>query len=187
MALMLKLAVERNLLDSPGRVLEVGSLDVNGSYRQMFKGASWFGIDMEPGPGVDRVANLHDDFGELLADGVIPVDLVVSGQQLEHDPHPWLTVQAMVGAVWMEGGTVIVIAPWDFPYHHAPDFYRFSPEGLGALALNAVRHHSAWEGKNALRFRDVKIKSGWGAPSSESGESPDAWCVVTVPGPRGGA
>lgn len=38
-------------------ILEIGSLDVNGSIRDLFIGWDYFGIDLVKGPGVDRVAD----------------------------------------------------------------------------------------------------------------------------------
>jgi 23S rRNA G2069 N7-methylase RlmK/C1962 C5-methylase RlmI len=38
------------------RVLEIGSYDVNGGIRHLFRGASdYVGVDLDHGPGVDRV------------------------------------------------------------------------------------------------------------------------------------
>lgn len=39
------------------RVLEMGSRDVNGTARPLFKRCRYLGIDLMNGPGVDRVAN----------------------------------------------------------------------------------------------------------------------------------
>src|SRR5208283_1437369 len=73
-----------------GRVLEVGSMDINGSIRPAFGDASeYIGIDLTPGPGVDRVMSAHD------LDQAWPAgwfDTVVCCEMLEHDPMPWKTV-----------------------------------------------------------------------------------------------
>lgn len=37
------------------KVLEIGSLDINGSIRSMFQNCEYTGIDLGPGPGVDVV------------------------------------------------------------------------------------------------------------------------------------
>jgi hypothetical protein len=37
------------------RVLDIGSLDINGSVRPLFRGGTYTGIDVAAGPGVDIV------------------------------------------------------------------------------------------------------------------------------------
>jgi SAM-dependent methyltransferase len=37
--------------------LDLGGADINGTARAHFPGATWFGLDAEPGPGVDFVAD----------------------------------------------------------------------------------------------------------------------------------
>jgi SAM-dependent methyltransferase len=72
-----------------GKVLDVGSYNVNGTYRPIFgSGYSYQGLDISPGPNVDIVANnlyrwpVEDNF----------YDLVISGQCLEHVEAPWLWI-----------------------------------------------------------------------------------------------
>jgi GT2 family glycosyltransferase/SAM-dependent methyltransferase len=61
------------------RVLEVGSLNINGTVREFFTDCEYVGIDLAPGPGVDRVIRAHDLI-ELDA-----YDVVISTEALEHD------------------------------------------------------------------------------------------------------
>lgn len=62
------------------RVLDVGSYNVNGDNRYLFTGCQYLGIDIAPGPNVDRVVAGH----ELdLPDGSF--DVVISTECLEHD------------------------------------------------------------------------------------------------------
>lgn len=60
-------------------VLDVGSLDINGSNRSLFEGARYLGIDLSEGPNVDRVAFVH----QLECD--TPFDTIVSTEAFEHD------------------------------------------------------------------------------------------------------
>lgn len=109
------------------QVLEVGSLDVNGSVSGVFYGRYW-GVDIRCGPGVDQVAD-----GEALPfpDGSYAV--VISTDTLEHVERPWRFVAEM-GRVVKPGGHVIVTTVgYDFPEHdHPHDFWRF---GKGALEI----------------------------------------------------
>ncbi len=60
------------------RVLDVGSLDINGSNRIHFRKCDYTGIDLGNGRGVDVVCRAH----EWNAD---PYDVVISTECLEHD------------------------------------------------------------------------------------------------------
>ena len=64
------------------RVVEFGSLDINGSVRKFFRDCDYTGIDLAPGPGVDVVSAAKDWSPEP---GSRPVDVVVSTEMLEHD------------------------------------------------------------------------------------------------------
>jgi SAM-dependent methyltransferase len=66
-----------------GKIVEIGSFDVNGSVRAIFRtAAEYLGVDLQNGPGVDVVALGHEvDW----PDGTF--DVAVSGECFEHDPH----------------------------------------------------------------------------------------------------
>jgi SAM-dependent methyltransferase len=102
--------------------LEVGSLDVNGSVRSLFRG-SYVGVDMRPGPGVDQIANA----AELPFPAAL-FEVVVSTEMLEHDPAPWLSLAEM-GRVLKSGGHLLLTTRGNgFGEHNEPsDFWRFMP------------------------------------------------------------
>jgi SAM-dependent methyltransferase len=62
-------------------VLEVGSLDINGSVRDMFSSCNYVGVDIGNGPGVDLVCSGHE-----LAFPDNSFDTVVSAECFEHNP-----------------------------------------------------------------------------------------------------
>jgi SAM-dependent methyltransferase len=111
-------------------VLEVGSLDVNGSVRPLFANVgSYFGIDFRQGPNVDSVMNAHDmGFQDE------SFDVVISTEMLEHDDEFWVSVKE-IGRVLKKGGIMILTArgngfmPHDYPY----DFWRFMPASFNKL------------------------------------------------------
>ena len=116
----------------PLSVVDIGSYDVNGSYRTLFGSANWSyrGIDLEAGPGVDIV--LKSPYRLPFASG--SVDLVISGQAFEHIEFFWLTWLEML-RVLKPGGLVFLIAPSRGPEHRYPqDCWRFYPDGYRALA-----------------------------------------------------
>jgi SAM-dependent methyltransferase len=128
-------------------VVDIGSYDVNGSYRPLFAQPGWryTGVDLEAGPGVDVV--LSSPYRLPFATGSI--DLVVSGQAFEHIEHFWMTWLEMQ-RVLRPGGLVFLIAPSRGPEHRYPqDCWRFYPDGYRALAkiggCELVEVHTDWE------------------------------------------
>ena len=109
-------------------VLEVGSLDVNGSVRPLFAGP-YTGVDMRSGPGVDVVA-----FADALPFPDSSFDVVVSTEMLEHDPSPWLSLAEM-GRVLRPGGHLVLTTRGNgFGEHLEPgDYWRFMPGARGRL------------------------------------------------------
>jgi SAM-dependent methyltransferase len=71
-----------------GRVVEIGSRNINGSVRPLFGDAEYVGVDRMEGPGVDVVADITQWFGRGR------YDCVVCAGVLEHVDNP----DALVGA-----------------------------------------------------------------------------------------
>lgn len=63
------------------KILEVGSLNVNGSVRVMFKDCNYIGIDVGKGGGVDIVCPIHEYIHPE------EFDTVISTEMLEHDKY----------------------------------------------------------------------------------------------------
>ena len=115
---------------APDTVVDIGSCDVNGSYRSLFPGSRYIGIDMEPGPGVDRVATRPYRYPVASNS----TDLVISGQVFEHIEFFWLAWLEMSRIV-RRGGLIFLLAPSRGPEHRYPvDCWRFYPDGFRALA-----------------------------------------------------
>lgn len=112
------------------RVLEVGSMDINGGVRDLFPDSDYLGVDLAEGPGVDRVLSAHV-LDEHLEPG--SYDLVLCLEMLEHDECPWLTV-AQLALMARPGGLVLITARGNgFPEHNRPDRWRFMRDGLVSL------------------------------------------------------
>jgi len=115
----------------PAIVLDVGSLDVNGTYKHLFAGDDYIGCDLVGGPNVTVV--LDPDKPYKMPFEACQFDLVVCGQVLEHSPMPWLIVQEMK-RVLKPGGYIILVAPSAGPRHFTPDCWRLTDAGMRGLA-----------------------------------------------------
>lgn len=115
-----------------GSLLEVGSYDKNGSYRPLFPGFSYFGLDIREGPGVDMVVAENEDW-----DLGRKFDVVLCGQCLEHVRRPWRLMR-IIGRHMKRGALLYLAAPFCWPHHSEPkDFQRFTPDGLHIMLMEA--------------------------------------------------
>jgi SAM-dependent methyltransferase len=112
------------------RVLEIGSLDINGTIRDFFTASEYIGVDLAEGKGVDLVAQ-----GQDLVFPDSSFDVVVSAECFEHNPF-WLeTFENMVrmsrkyvvftcaSTGRPEHGTAAT-TPGDSPFTIGWDYYR---------------------------------------------------------------
>jgi SAM-dependent methyltransferase len=127
-------------------IADIGSHDVNGSYRPIFDAPSWsyWGVDLSAGPNVDVVLSSPYRFPFATAS----FDLVVSGQAFEHIDYFWLSWLEMVRILRPEG-LIFLIAPSRGPEHRYPvDCWRFFPDAYRALArwgeVEAVEINTDW-------------------------------------------
>ena len=81
------------------KILEIGSLIINGSLRQIFyKSAEYVGVDLGAGPGVDVISKGHEiDFPNDY------FDLALSAECFEHDQFWDLTFQKMIDLTRPDG------------------------------------------------------------------------------------
>lgn len=129
--------IERHASGLGDDVLEVGSRLHDPSCwwlvnRDLAQGR-WLGIDMQPGHGVDQVADIH----------ALPVEWegrfsgVLCSEVLEHVARPWLALPELL-RVMQPGGTAIFTTLFAFPEHGFPDdYWRYSCSGLKLLLEDA--------------------------------------------------
>jgi SAM-dependent methyltransferase len=115
------------------RVLEVGSLNVNGSLRPHVEAlgpASYKGIDLTAGPGVDMVADISDRGWTRGG-----FDLVISTEMLEHAKDWREAVRCMKRLLDPLGVILLTTRSIGFARHHEHpgDFWRFSVEQMAAI------------------------------------------------------
>lgn len=73
------------------KVLEIGSLDINGSLRSLFIQCEYTGVDLAPGKGVDIVSLGHE---LSIPDNTF--DTVLSAECFEHNPYWFETFTNMI-------------------------------------------------------------------------------------------
>lgn len=117
-------------------VLEVGSRIDDGQpwlvNRDLATGA-WLGIDVQPGDGVDRVADAQN----LPAEWSGRFSGVLCSEVLEHVARPWLAIPEIF-RVLQPGGYVVITTLFSFPEHGYPDdYYRYSASGIRLLLTDA--------------------------------------------------
>lgn len=128
--------------DVAGRtVLEVGSAMINGSVRPQIEAmgpASYTGLDLAPGPGVDIAEPMGVEYfaTAALASGA-SYDLVVSCEMLEHAERWVAAFRAMANLVAPGGKLVLTCRGPGFPFHNPPDHWRFTPSDLWRAAVLA--------------------------------------------------
>ena len=147
-----KLKVEHPNHFSEGcRVLEYGSLDINGGVRSIFNAPQeYVGIDCQAGRGVDWVGVCHEyehPVGEF--------DVVISTEMLEHDPY-WRKSLEHACSMLRSGGLFIMTcaAPRRAPHNHddspEPGYYENRTDDD---VLDELAKHAQWENLAAFYNR----------------------------------
>jgi hypothetical protein len=143
-------------------VLEVGSLNVNGTVRDFFTQCVYLGIDLGPGPGVDEVTHICDG-----PDDCLGADVVISCEALEHDRRWRSSLPAMWSRVRPGGLLIVTCAGPARPRHgvhgsgewcspHTLDYY----QGLGDEDLRAALDVDWHTDSTDLDTRAYAVKPG---------------------------
>jgi len=103
-----------------GTVVDMGSYDVNGTYRSLISG-KYIGADIIPGPNVDVIVG-SDEWDEIEN-----VDAVISGSTIEHvaDIPGFMTE---IYRILKPGGIFCIVAPSEGPAHDYPIWIGNFPE-----------------------------------------------------------
>lgn len=133
--------------------LDVGALDVNGTYRPIIERRGWHytGLDIAAGPNVDVVA---EPYRYPLEDGAF--DVVLSGSTMEHVAALWRWAHE-VARVLRPGGLMVLVGPHTFREHRYPaDYWRIMPQGMDYLLREAGLERIIVE-----KGRQMTAGSGW--------------------------
>lgn len=131
-----------------GDILDVGSLNVNGSAREVYtQFKSYVGIDIREGKDVDIVMNSHDLLARF---GEASFDTIVCVNALEHDNKFWETLDAMKTVLKPGGFEVFCVPTFNFPIHNHPeDYWRMSEQAIKEVVF---------EGYEVLNLKEVFTK-----------------------------
>jgi hypothetical protein len=121
-------------LPSPS-VLELGTLQSVPGRSTLHRdwvphAAEFLGTDIEDGPDVDIVADLHRLTAVV---GAERFDVIISASTFEHLKYPTLAAHELMKALTV-GGLLYVQTHQSFPLHGYPnDYFRFSKDALASL------------------------------------------------------
>jgi SAM-dependent methyltransferase len=118
-------------------ILEVGSYNVNGSFRTIFVPKipkSYIGVDIAMGPGVDKVCAIKDIVTTF---GNSSFDIIISTEAIEHI-EDWKTAINNLKSVCKVGGTLYLTSrSKGFPYHGYPhDYWRYELSDIRQIFSN---------------------------------------------------
>jgi SAM-dependent methyltransferase len=130
-------SANRELIEG-GRVLEIGSYDVNGTARSLFPATEYVGADLVAGPGVDLVGYGHDiDLPDAY------FDVAISGECFEHDPHWRATFENMVRLTRPGGLVAFTCASRGRPEHGTARTKVKDSPGTQSLGVDYYRNLTA--------------------------------------------
>lgn len=132
------------------RVLEVGSLDINGTVRDHFVNCDYLGIDVGEGKCVDKVIPGQDFDGASNS-----FDTVISCECFEHNPE-WVATFKNMHRVCKPGGLVIMTCATDGRPEHGTT--RTTP-GCSPLTLdwNYYKNLNESHFRKALELQEMFI------------------------------
>lgn len=112
-------------------VLDIGSADINGTYRSLFPNRKYIGVDLTLGLNVDVIIN-SKEWNELK-----DVDVVISGQTLEHVADIPKFLNTLFN-VLKNDGLICMIAPSAGPAHEFPIWVgHFSKSKMSKIMTDA--------------------------------------------------
>lgn len=164
------------------RVLEVGSFDVNGSPRpvvEAYRPASYLGIDIVDGPGVDKICPAERIVEEFGPDSF---DVIISTEMMEHVRDWRLILSNMKRSLAPDGLLVVTTRSFGFPQHDYPgDYWRYELSDMrilfGDLTIERLEaDEPATPGVFIVaRKPNTSMSSTWSVSPSTR------WCAATGP------
>jgi hypothetical protein len=127
----------RHAHEFTGPFLEVGSRNYGNTqdFRSLLASKGrYIGADLQPGPGVDMVADFTADFAAIdAALGGLRFGTILCLSVLEHCKQPFVMADHLTRLL-NPGGKIYVSVPFAFKFHGFPsDYWRFTHEGVRLL------------------------------------------------------
>jgi SAM-dependent methyltransferase len=110
------------------KVLDVGSLDINGNNRMFFDNCEYYGLDVAPGPNVDIICYVHE---HKALDG--EYGAIISGSCFEHDRFYKDSLKQIVRMLKPGGIFLCSVPTTGYPEHGTR---RIKPEDAPLLTSN---------------------------------------------------
>ena len=130
-------------------VCDVGSYDVNGTFKPIFRKHKYIGLDIIEGPNVDIVSS--DEYKYPFLDETFNV--VISGSTIEHVKNIFKWIIELK-RITKRRGTLCIIGPSRFQQHNYPvDCWRIYPDGMKFLLEEIA-------GLNVLEIKKGKSNRG---------------------------
>jgi len=105
-------------------ILEIGSLNINGTIRDLFPKNPYVGVDIVAGKDVDEVMSSHDlKYKDDYFDGVISICT------FPHDTHWWKSLEECKRVLIKGGWFILTLASLHCVEHNRPDYWRFTIDG----------------------------------------------------------
>lgn len=134
------------------RTLDIGSRDINGNNRWLLShGAKYTGIDLGAGPNVDVVAHAADWYRQGW--DLVPFDLVLCTEALEHDRRWADTLRAAV-AMLRPGGLLVITCAGPGRAEHGTHFG--TPED-SPQTLDHYQNLEGWQIAEVLEVEDMQM------------------------------
>ena len=126
-------------LNLQGKILDIGSLDVNGTIKAYCNGF-YLGLDIRKGKNVNIQAISHNlPFKSECFDNIISIGT------LEHDAQFWTSMGEMSRVLKIGGKLILSVPGYKFKYHaHPKDYWRFSLDAV-ILLFNKFRDVNSWK------------------------------------------
>lgn len=144
---------KRNKGKISGRVIDVGSFDVNGSLRTVFPVT--VGVDMREGPGVDQVCDVVD---LMTTFGLESFDCVCSADALEHMVDWKMAMENMWGILKPNGILFLTMANPKKGRHGYPEDYIRMPLEMFLSMFKDCQVMDSFQGGPSLGA--VVVKTG---------------------------
>ena len=128
-----------------GRIVEMGSLDVNGNLNYLYESEEVTRVDLAKGKNIDIVMPIH----EYKAPGQGSIDLIISSEVFEHDPYFGKSLENIIWLLRSGGLFVFTCATTGRPIHGvrdvAPDDSPFTLDFYKNRTEQDFKLHPSWD------------------------------------------